>query len=98
MAHDDRNHATRRRHERQEALRDYLSNRGKLDHVLDNIEKMESEGGEMEAQQLTAIKYATDARVKLLNKYLPDLRHTELAGDPDSPLLIDIVNYADSDS
>ncbi len=85
---DSRNHATRRRQERQEQLRDYLSERARLEYVLDNIEKMEKEGAHLETQELNALKYATDNRVKLLAKYLPDLRSMELTGDEDRPVAI----------
>lgn len=83
---DSRNHATRRRQERQEALREYLSERAKLSQIIDNIEKMENEGAAMEAQELQALKYATESRIKLLAKYLPDLKSVELSGDSENPV------------
>ena len=42
---DSRNHATRRRQERQEALIEYLSEHNRLEYILENIIKMEKEGG-----------------------------------------------------
>lgn len=77
---DYRNKATKQKQERQEALREYLSNRGKLDYIFDNIEKMEKEGASMEQAELQAISKATDTRVKLLNKYIPDLKSVDIEG------------------
>ena len=74
---DFRNMRTRKRQEKQEVLREYLSERGKLSYVLDNIEKMEKEGVSLEPQELQALKAATDSRIKLLAKYLPDLKAVE---------------------
>jgi hypothetical protein len=41
---------------------------------------MEQQGAAMEAQELQALKYATDTRHKLLAKYLPDLKSIEIDG------------------
>jgi hypothetical protein len=78
--------AARNRKVRQEALRDQLSNKGLVQKVLDNITKMEEQGASMEGQELQALKAANEGRLKLINKYLPDLKAMELTGDPDSPL------------
>ncbi len=77
-AGDSRNHATRRKQERQEALREYLSEHNRLEYILDNIVKMEKEGGKLEQQAFHAIKAANDQRIKLLDKYLPALKSAEV--------------------
>lgn len=66
---------------RQEALREQLSEQCRVQHVLDNIKKMEEQGISMDTQELNALKYATDARLKLVSKYLPDLKSMELEGN-----------------
>lgn len=66
---------------RQEALREQLSAQGHVQHVVDNIKKMEEQGAAMEGQELQAIKYATDTRIKLIGKYLPDLKAVEIEGN-----------------
>ena len=63
---------------RQEALRDQLAEQCRLQHVLDNIKKMETQGASMESTELQAMKAATEARLKLINKYLPDLKQQEI--------------------
>jgi len=79
---------------RQEALRDQLSNQGHLQKVIDNIEviedldgKIKKENSELDAQKLQRLKTATDARLKLINKYLPDLKATEHSGQIDSEVI-----------
>ena len=69
---DSRNKAAKNRAVRQEALREYLSNRGKVDYVFDNIEKIERGEGDFQA-----LKAASELRLKLINKYLPDTKHIE---------------------
>ena len=69
---DSRNKAAKNRAVRQEALREYLSNRGKVDYVFDNIEKIERGEGD-----LHALKAASELRLRLINKYLPDTKHIE---------------------
>ena len=66
---------------RQESLREMLAERCRVQHVLDNIEKLETQGAAMEAQELQAMKYAVDARLKLIGKYLPDVKAIEIEGN-----------------
>jgi hypothetical protein len=42
----------------------------------------------MTPQELNALRIANDQRIKLMNKYLPDLKSMEISGDEDSPLTI----------
>lgn len=72
--------AAQNRKIRQEALREQLAEQCRLQHILENIKKMEEQGAAMESQELQALKFATDTRVKLLGKYLPDLKAVEVEG------------------
>ena len=69
---DARNKAAKNRAIRQDALREYLSARGKVDYIFDNIEKIEKGEGDLQA-----LKIASELRLKLVNKYLPDMKHIE---------------------
>ena len=71
--------AAKNRKVRQDALREMLSKKCTVEQVLNNVMKMETQGASMEGQELTALKYATDARLKLINKYLPELKASELS-------------------
>ena len=76
---------------RQESLRDLLSKQKHLEKAVDNIIKIEQEGSSMETNQLNALKYATDARLKLLSKYLPDLKSQEITGEGGDGLTVAVI-------
>jgi len=63
---------------RQESLREYLSNQEHLRGVSQLIEKIEVSSDSFE---VTKYKTAAELKLKLVNKYLPDLKSTELTGD-----------------
>ena len=87
------NNAAKQRKMRQESLREQISKRCTFQQVIKNTEKMEKEGAQMSPQELQAIKYATDVRLKLLNKYIPDLKQTdiEITGEDGGPIQTDSV-------
>lgn len=85
MASSD-NAATRNRKIRQEALRDYLESRGLVQHVIDLADKIGDETIELDPNMVNRMKVSIDTRLKLINKYLPDLKSTEITGDPEKPL------------
>ena len=71
---------------RQEALREQLSNQKHVEKVVDNINKIEDLNEELDALAIQRLRAATEARLKLIGKYLPDLKATELTG-PDGESL-----------
>jgi len=76
---------------RQESLRDLLSKQKHLEKAVDNIVKIEQQGASMETNELNALKYATEARIKLLGKYLPDLKATEVTGEGGDGLVVSLI-------
>lgn len=72
------NVATRNRKAKQEALRDYLEGRGLIQHIFELLEKIEDESTDVDANKLARYKTGIDTRLKLVNKYLPDLRQTDV--------------------
>tara|TARA_S200002703_G_scaffold1223_3_gene2087 strand:+ start:9191 stop:9478 length:288 start_codon:yes stop_codon:yes gene_type:complete len=64
--------AQKMRAERQEALREYLSSRGLVEYVIDLAEKIEEPGSDVQS-----LKASADIRMKLINKYLPDMKFVE---------------------
>jgi hypothetical protein len=72
--------ANKNRAARQEALREQLAQQCRVQHIIENINKIEDLGLPMDAIEVQRIKAANEARLKLLNKYLPDLKSTELTG------------------
>lgn len=67
---------------RQDELREYLSARGLVQHVVDLADKMEGLDGSSEDAQfeLQKLKQSADTRLKLIGKYLPDLKAVEFDG------------------
>lgn len=78
--------AAKNRAIRQEALRAQLAEQCRLQHVLDNIEKLEDLDVELEPNDYNRIRSANEQRLKLVNKYLPDLKSTELTGEGGGPV------------
>lgn len=69
---------TKQRAVRQEALREQLSNQKHLEYVIDLVEKLSDENVVINSEMLSRYKIAIDARFKLINKYLSDLKSQEV--------------------
>jgi len=78
--------ADRNRRIRQEALREQLSNKGLVQKVIEINEKMADLDKELLPEHVARLKIAMDVNLKLVSKYLPDLKQTELIGDPEQPV------------
>lgn len=93
---DSRTVAQRNRAIRQDALREQLAEQCRLQHILENINKLEDLTIDLENDQVGRIKAANDQRIKLLGKYLPDLKATEvtaeISGDMVTKTVIEFVN------
>lgn len=61
--------------ERIEQYRTYLSEKCRLEHVIDNIEKMESLT--LEDKHFQMLAKANEQRLKLINKYCPDIKDAQ---------------------
>ena len=61
-----------------EELRRYLSERGKLSYIFDNLEKLEDQTIEMDSVDVARINSANSTRLALLRKYLPDEKSVEI--------------------
>lgn len=60
---------------RQDALREQLSSQKLVEHVVELIKKINDAD---DALEITKYKAAAEINLKLINKYLPDLKSTEL--------------------
>ena len=78
--------AQRNRAMRQETLRELLSKQKLVEKVIDSAEKIADLDMQMDAEAVTRLKVANDMRLKLIAKYLPDLKSSEITGDPDAPV------------
>ena len=81
---------------RQEALRQQLAAQKHHEYVSESIKKIEelSASGDASEFEIKKWKAAAELRLKLVNKYLPDLKQQDitLGGDPDKPLTVVAAN------
>lgn len=66
---------------RREEMIKYLKERGKTQYVFDLIEKLEDHSQELDPLMIQRYRAALDTRVKLLGKYLPDMRAIEMTAE-----------------
>jgi len=91
--------AQRERGIRQDELRAYLAERGRVDYVFDNIEKIEELDPETEQyfdKRLQQLKIANEQRIRLLNKYLPDMKEEQSEITDLPPIVIQLTNATDT--
>lgn len=65
---------------RQKALREQLSAQGHVQHVNDIAQKLGNLEEELDPVQITRLVKTAEIKLKLINKYLPDLKATEISG------------------
>lgn len=83
---DSRNLATRRRQAHREEVLKKLRNAGLVQKVLEDAEKLADESIQMDSVMAARIKAANDLRLKLLGKYLPDVKSVEVTGEDGDPV------------
>ena len=80
---------------RQEDLRAKLSEGKHLQYAIESIVKVEKlKPGETSTQELAILKTAAELRLRLVNKYLPDLKNVEIANDGGGELIIKLVDFS----
>ncbi len=86
---------TRNRLARQDALREYMQERGSVQYLFDIIEKIEKLDPESEtfSQDLAKYSKVVDVRHKMLGKYLPELKATEITGEGGGDLQITVSDF-----
>ena len=83
--------ATKNKAIRKEALREQLSAQGHVQHVIDISNKLSSGYLELESANVAALKAAADIKLKLINKYLPDLKAVEMTGADGKDLIPEAI-------
>ena len=86
--------AQKNRDIRKEELRAYLAERGRLDYVLDNIEKIEQLdcNSDIFQKEILKLKTANEQRIRLLAKYLPDVKDDGEVDAGSQPFTINLEN------
>ena len=81
---------------RQEDLRAKLSEGAHLQHAIESIVKIEKlQPSDTFNQEHQKYKTAAELRMRLVNKYLPDLKNVELANDGGGELVIKVIDYSE---
>ena len=85
--------AAKNRKIRQDTLREYITERGSVQYLFDLIEKIEQldPSSEVFPNDLAKHKAALDARIKMVGKYLPELKATEVTGDGGDDLVVSLI-------
>ena len=73
---------------RQEALRDQLSQQGHEQYISEIIGNLSDPEMEYDSLWVQRLKAAADLRLKLMAKYIPDLKSQELTGPEGGDLVI----------
>ena len=77
--------ASQNRRNRQESLRELLVNQGHVQHVVEILTEL-GKAHELSTNEIARNKLIIDTKLKLINKYLPDLKAVEISGDQENPL------------
>jgi len=85
--------ANKNRSIRQEALREQLSAQGHVQHVTDIAKKLTDLNGELDSVQVQRLKAAADIKLKLIGKYLGDVKAVEISGADGGDLVIQVSDF-----
>lgn len=80
----------RNRRIRQEALREQLAAQGHEQHLIETLKKLADLDEEYDSLEIQRLKIAADLRIKLMAKYLPDLKSTEITGADGKDLVLQV--------
>ena len=88
VAKDSKTAVHRNRAIRQEALREQLSQQGHEQYISEIITNLSDPELEYDGLWVQRLKAAADLRLKLMAKYIPDLKSQELTGPEGGDLVI----------
>jgi len=83
---------------RQEALREQLSKGKHVQHVIEIAKKLQEQHLDLESSAIQALRASADIKLKLIGKYLPDLKAIEHTGEGGGDLIVQVMNYGNNDS
>lgn len=79
---------------RQEAMREQLAAYGHHTEVVKIAEDLRTKGKKMKSEEISAKKAAADIHLKLLDKYLPNLKSVELVGDIHHKHVVKVIDLS----
>lgn len=94
--------ADRNRAIRKDALREQLAQGKHLEHVISMANRIADLEQTVDGEQLARMKVAIDTKLRLINKYLPDVKSIELTGEDGGPIYtltkVELVRSANPDA
>jgi len=81
------------RAERQEALREMLSKKCTVQQVIEISNKIAELESELDPVAVTRLKAAAEIKMKLISKYLPDVKAVEISGEGGGDLQITVSDF-----
>ena len=85
--------ANKIRAERQEALREMLSKKCTVQQVIEISNKIAELESELDPVEVTRLKAAAEIKMKLISKYLPDVKAVEISGEGGGDLQITVADF-----
>ena len=85
--------AHKSRHVRQEALRDSLSAGGHLQYVVVLAQKLADLEQKLDQVDVSRLKAAADIQLRLISKYLGDVKAIEISGAEGGDLVIQVKDF-----
>lgn len=76
-----RTYAEKRREEKRDALREFVSGQRLLEAINRDLDR------DISDTELPVVKFKTETRLKLLNKVLPDMKAVEVTGENGGAML-----------
>jgi predicted YcjX-like family ATPase len=88
----DRRHlAARRRDIERKELLERLRQKGLIEQVIETAERLADESIPMDAVMVSRLRAANEARMKLVGKYLPDVKAVEMTGEDGGPVVVEAI-------
>ena len=81
---------------RQEALREQLSKQKHIEQVVDIATKLGDPNSELDSVMANRLKAAAEIRLKLISKYLGDVKAVEVSGEGGEALTINVQSFKDA--
>lgn len=81
---------------RQEALREQLSKQKHIEQVVDIATKLGDVDNELDPATASRLKASAEIRLKLISKYLGDVKAVEVSGEGGEALTINVQSFKDA--
>ena len=81
---------------RQEALREQLSKQKHIEQVVDIATKLGDPNSELDPAMANRLKASAEIRLKLISKYLGDVKAVEVSGEGGEALTINVQSFKDA--